>query len=120
MEHYSLRLERNYRDDDWLTRDEVVKVVEQNSGRPILPRSVNKYGERAGWHPDRGNPRVLLYKYSEVKDAVMRAGTGRKLHDNPSPTAVRQRAFKGRRKAEQLVQMHESLGVHEIKKELGE
>ncbi len=97
MQHYSERLRRNFADGDWLTRDEVAKVIEENSGRPLgQKRFVSDIAKRHGWTV-AGDKYAPLYQYSEVGSFCI-GSPGRRLQENPSPTALRQRKFKERRK----------------------
>ena len=112
-EHFSKRLGRNYVDDDLLTR-EATEVLSTNAGRDISPQYVtDMVATGIIQSAKKLSPRKLLYQYSDLRNYVVASRPGRKAHEDPSPTAVRQRAFKARRKAEQLVQVREVTSVHE-------
>ena|SRR2546428_1330777 len=102
MEHYSQRLQRNFADGDWLTRDEVAKVIEENSGKKLAQnRFVGDIARRQGWST-AGDKYAPLYQYEQVKNYSIGSRPGRRLQDDPSPAAVRQRAFKARHKQQEL------------------
>ena len=120
-EHFSKRLGRNYVDDDLLTREEAAEVLSTNACRDISSKYVtDMVAVGIIRSAKKQSPRKLLYQYSDLRHYVVASRPGRRAHDNPSPTAVRQRVFKARRKEEQLAKVREAAGVHEIKEEPGE
>jgi hypothetical protein len=97
MNHYSTRLQRDFRDGDWLTRGEVARVLGENRGRALpADRLVNDFARRRGWHVDRSDKYAPLYRYAEIKDCVIEQRRGRKASSEPSPVALRVRAYRSR------------------------
>ena len=117
-EHFSKRLGRNYVDDDLLTREEAAEVLSTNACRDISSKYVtDMVAVGIIRSAKKLSPRKLLYQYSDLRHYVVASRPGRRAQDQPSPNALRQRAFKERRK---LDQVRKSPGVHEIKEEPGE
>ena len=120
MSHFSERFYCDFQDEDILTSHEVREVVAANSPErhlPISPRWLSDTARALDLPKRKPGPRDVFYKYKDIKNLVVAATRGRRAHDQPSPNALRQRAFKERRK---LDQVHELLDIHEIKKEPGD
>src|SRR5437016_4377123 len=94
--HWSERLDRYYKDDDWLDRHEASQVLTENSGRTILPEFLMLQKRRDKLHPQLRN-RKLWYQYSELRFLKVPAQGGRKLSPNPNANALRQRKYREKR-----------------------
>jgi hypothetical protein len=103
MEHYSTRLQRNFHDEDWLTRGEVAGVIAANSGRHLAHnRFVNDIARRQKWPVDRSDRYSPLYRYEDIKAYRIRHNPGRPAQDNPSPNAQRQRKFREKKQFSEI------------------
>lgn len=99
MSHYSDRLERYYRDGDLLSVPEVVEVISTNSDRIVSDRALSDIARLHNLRRERPSPRAVLYHYEDIKNIVVASKRGRHTLTNPSSNALRQRAFKARRRA---------------------
>lgn len=99
VKHYSTRLKRNFKDGDWLNLVEAAQVISENSGREVKSRYLAEMVRRGHLHPDKSNPRGWLYKYDELKKEKVLPHVGRRKLDQPTENALRQRAFKARRRS---------------------
>ena len=97
-QHFSSRLGRYWQASDVLYLDEVAEVLSQNSGRPI-PRKYVTDMVTKGMLPAGGLPRNYYVQYTDVQYRRVINQPGKQKSDNPSPNALRQRAFKARRAA---------------------
>ena len=97
MEHWSERFDRPFKDDDWLDRHEAAAVLSQNSGRAILPEYLAVQVQRGALHPElrRGK---RYYRYAELAHLHVAPQGGRRQSDNPSPSALRKRAYDARQR----------------------
>ncbi len=102
--HYSHRLGRTFQDGDELTREEAAQVLSENAGRTIDPKYVYDLVRQGTVHPRYLTERKLLYQYSEIKDYVVAPHAGKRVHENPTANALRQRAFKARRNAQKKME----------------
>lgn len=96
MEHYSERLKRNFIDEDFLSIYEAKAVLSLNSGRNIGHEYVFHIARIKRVEVMQISARMHLYLYRDLKNLEVKATSGRRLSDNPSPCALRQRAFRKR------------------------
>ena len=106
-EHYSERLARNFRDDDYLSIQEVRAVLAANRGQDIsVDLASNAMRLNTVRHMEI-NTRVFLYLYDDLKNIVVKIGRGRAAAPSPTAGAERQRRFRERRRAAQAAAQNE-------------
>ncbi len=101
--HYSNRLARKFRADDYLTIGEVRAVLAENRNAPISTDVTSYTMARFKVRRLEINACVHLYLYEDVKEITVPLVRGRQAAPSPTPGAARQCAFRARRKAEQLI-----------------
>ncbi|SRR5258706_10432060 len=94
--HFSKRFDRNFQDDDWLDRREAAQVLSENSGHLILPEYLAVLEQRDQLHPKRVAAKRKLYQYAELCFLKVAPQGGRKMQENPSQNALRQRQYRER------------------------
>ncbi|MFL5663985.1 MAG: hypothetical protein ACJ8BW_21985 [Ktedonobacteraceae bacterium] len=94
--HFSSRLGRYWQAGDVLYLDEVAEVLSENSGRPIATKYITALIVKGMLAAD-GPPRNRYVQYTDVQYRRVYNQPGKHKHNDPSPNALRQRAFKARR-----------------------
>jgi hypothetical protein len=98
--HYSSRFGRNFQDDDQVLSIEALKIVAENTGPDVVvpSRYLSDLVDQGVLPPPTVLvPRkVVLYLYANIKGLVYRQGSGRRRTANPSPNALRARAWRER------------------------
>jgi len=101
--HFSDRLQRNYRNDDWLSRAEAAKVLTENSDRDVSADYLKVLADRGVLHPQKVSERVWLYQYVELKEIVVKPTRGSAQFEHPTDNALRQRRWRERQSKKALL-----------------
>jgi hypothetical protein len=109
MEHYSMRLERNFQPGDWLYAAEVLEVLSANAGRRVSDSNLTIL-VAGGARSELFTPRRRVYLYEDVQDVVIAASAGRpRSRDEKSPQVRAQHAYRERQRKEKAQEQQEKL-----------
>ena len=84
----------------WLNASDAVLLVSHiNGGKPLTTNYLSNYIRQDRLHPKRMSPKASLYAFDElVKIKALNAGRPQLADDKVTPSALRQRKFKEKRR----------------------
>jgi hypothetical protein len=93
----------------WLSAGDAATLISLVNNHPVDTKYLNNPIKQGRLHPKRFSPKCNMYPFDElVKIEVKNAGRPQLADDKVTASAIRQRKFKAKKRAERLAQKEEA------------